>query len=44
MLSSYSRMSFLFKGNQRTKLYLIGTDLQRGNKHLTSPGVTSNLC
>lgn len=44
MLSSYSHMRFLFKGNWRTKLYLIGMDLQWGNKHLTNPGVTYNLC
>jgi len=35
---------FLLKGNWRTKLYLTGTDLLWGNRHLTSPGETYNFC
>ena len=37
-------MRFLFKGNRRTKFYLLGMYLQWGKRHLTSSGEIYNFC
>lgn len=43
-ISRYLDKMFLFKGNLKTRLYLVGMDLQWGSRHLASQGRTFNFC